>query len=954
MRPSAVAKSGAAENNRGISGHVLTLHRRLYHALNLGCKNRESAKKWHCPDFEIQKLVIRSIDAFLECISSESLQHPLVKDSVDDMAEAIESILESKSQTLTRLAADVSVKMANVLPGSMLQSKVLDLIGPLVDLISAQELQVALSCATALNSILSKLSSRKDIKVLQILKETNAVSLLVCNITRFCVDDKPIEFFLEMASLLSKILWRWPPFRFCACNDSKFLNALDAAKLMSDNSAKVVVLQLYSTLALCRNAADKILESGEALMTMMVACMDCSNALSVRVEAFKLAQCLALSKRGCIQMMSICSEPLVKVVIMTIKTWNSQSEKLATSQMHVVKEACRLAFVTRWAGDHHQYFWKEGVDRVLLDLLLDNYDEIHQMLLEPSENDLAITVQQGIPHRTSQISPTYVVQGESAARAVVMMVYSRSKYIASMSRSILSKLLPSNSKDYLENLVKTLKLGGSKFAIPGNLQIVVSLLSLACHSSLPKYRKLVIKCEGAETLIAFIRWWLKNPVRVKRASLVPHLQDCVTEQICCFSGAEEWEGEDMLLLFSLWVLAELVHHSALKKTYQSEDQIVQELKELCSGSMFSPGSRWYAAYILCFFGVYGFPSKMGKRIGKTLGENENADLRLDLVNQEAVFVHEVILMVRCPSLLPPQKSILAEKSCRGADVQQDLHRKVINSVQISAHVDRQSLLKLLEFVYLGYLHGSDDLVKNLKILSKHCKLEGLLKMLQRRAPNWETPIPRFDLSPALEPANHHFSDILVEASTTELVHWKCNSCSASAPHLHVHKVVLESSSDYLQALFRSGMQESHSQTIKVPVSWDSLKKLVSWFYSDQLPAPNFGCVWDNLDPEEKLEEIQSYLELCWLAEFWLIRYLYEECYDIVFSCLNLSTNLPAKVIQVAADLSQWKLVRVAADRLAPSYHLLRNSGELDALDNNLVEMVRAASVRLSREGSSHQ
>lgn len=138
------------------------------------------------------------------------------------------------------------------------------------------------------------------------------------------------------------------------------------------------------------------------------------------------------------------------------------------------------------------------------------------------------------------------------------------------------------------------------------------------------------------------------------------------------------------------------------------------------------------------------------------------------------------------------------------------------------------------------------------------------------------------------------------------------------------------------------------------MSWDSLKKLVSWFYSDQLPAPNFGCMWDNLDPEEKLEEIQSYLELCWLAEFWFIEHLNEECYEIVVSCLNFSTNLPAKVIQVAADLSQWKLVQVAADRLAPLYHLLRNSGELDALDNNLVEMVRAASVRLSQEGSSHR
>ncbi|XP_073154137.1 BTB/POZ domain-containing protein At1g04390-like [Henckelia pumila] len=988
--------SGKAENNRG-KGRVLSLHRLLHYALKLGCKNRESAEKWHCPDFKIQLLVILSIDAFLECISSDILQHPLVKDSVDAMTEALESILKSKNQRLMRLACDVSTKMANVLRGSDLQSKVLDLIGPLVELLSTQELQVAMSCATALNSILSQLLFTKDNEGLPILKKTKAVSFLVCNITTFRVDDKPIKLFLEVASSLSKILWLWPPLRFCVYNDSKFLNALDSAKHTSESSAKLVVLQLYYALALCCNGADKILESGEALLTMVVDCMDCSNSLGVRLWAFRLARSLALSRRGCIKMMNIYSEPLVKAVIMELKNWKLQSEKLTESEMDVVKEACRLASVTRWAGDHHQYFWKEGVDRVLLDLLLDNYDEIHQMLLESSVNDLAIKVRQGlsanfklslrpyvwdilgglaancsgnfncemhknkfqlkvlvicvclvfinsteIPRRTSQISHPNAIHGESAARAVIMMVCSASKYIASMARSILFELFPSRRKVYLENLLKTLKLRcSSEVAIPSNLQIVVSLMSLACYSSLPKFQRLIIKCEGVQTLIAFIRWWLKDPVRVKRASLVPHLLDGFTTQICCFHCAEEWGGDDMFLLFSLRVLAELVHHSALKKTYQFDDQIVQELKELCSSSMFSPGSRLYAAYILCFFGVYGFPSKMGQRIGKALGENKNADLRLDLVNQEAVCAHKVILMFRCPLLLPP------------VDRQSLLQGEVVNSVQLSVNVNRQLLLKLLEFVYLGYLHANDDLANHLIIFSKCCKQgDHLLKMLHREAPNLETPIPRFDLSPALEPTNHHFSyslclircyneyifsfavirDLLVEAITTELVHWRCNFCFASVPHLHVHRVVLESSSAYLQVLFGSGMQESNSHTIKVPVSWNSLKKLVSWLYSDQLPAPNFGCVWDNLDPEEKLEEIRPYLELCWLADSWQIEYLYEECRKILVFCLQFSTNLPANVIQVVADLPEWNLVRVEVGHLAPLSHLLKTSGWLASSD----------------------
>lgn len=144
---------------------------------------------------------------------------------------------------------------------------------------------------------------------------------------------------------------------------------------------------------------------------------------------------------------------------------------------------------------------------------------------------------------------------------------------------------------------------------------------------------------------------------------------------------------------------------------------------------------------------------------------------------------------------------------------------------------------------------------------------------------------------------------------------------------------------------------SHLQMIKVPTCWESLNKLVSWFYSDRLPIPAFGCVWDNLEAEDKYREIHTYIELCWLAEFWLIEDLHEECYEVVVSCLDSSRDLSTKVIQTAANFSQWSLAQIAANYMAPLYHHLRNSGEFDALDNNLIEMVRAASVRLSQEGS---
>ncbi|XP_057765311.1 BTB/POZ domain-containing protein At1g04390 isoform X2 [Salvia miltiorrhiza] len=869
-----------------------------------------------------------------------------------------------------------------------------------------------MSCAASTNVILSKLSSRQEREAWHLLKEANAVSCIIQNIKQFYIEGKPIEYFQEMSFVLSKILWKCSSFRYSVWNDSEFLDILDAI-IQSENSVIVAVLQLYSSLALCVNGAEKLLKKGEHFLEMVVRCMDSSNTDSVRTEAFKLARCLALSRRGSTKMLKICSESLVKAIISALKSRSSTAEKSAKTQSSFVEEACRLASITFWVGDHHMHFWEAGVDRVLLDLLLEDYPKVHKMQRESSLNDLIIVVQESheanfllsyrpyvwdilgglaancagnINHKVqgnelqlnvliicaclsfansvrtlrqvSQYGLTYMSECESASRAVLMMVYSPCKYIASSARSILHEILKLDDKDYVEYLLNILNAGltGSMFGLPGNLEIVVSLISLASYCSLPTYRERIIKFQGMKTVLAFTLWWLNNPVRVKRAALVSHLRDPFSERSCCVSGVEDWEGEDMLLLFSLWILAELLHHFTDIKVHPPDSQVdfskaklIQELEDVCRNHN-AHGSRWYAAYVLSYFGLYGFPSILGKRIGKSLGVRDHSDRNLVLVNEESVHVHEVILTVRCPSLLPPGAAVPKEKPSNGGSIELDIERNITKAVHLSAHVDQQSLLKLLEYVYSGYLQAEEGLIRKLKVFSRHCKLEPLVQMLSKRNPKWGVPIPSFDLSPALRPGGQYLSDLIFEASSTiQLVNWKCNSCSSLVPHLHVHKVIVESSCDYLRALFQSGMKESHLQVVKVPGSWDSLNKLVSWFYSEHLPVPTFDCLWDSLDPEIKLGEVRTYIELCWLAEFWFIEDLNEECYKVVISCLDSSGYLSTKVIQTAANFSQWRLAQVAADHMAPSYHRLRNSGELDGLDSNLVEMVRAASVRLSQE-----
>lgn len=146
---------------------------------------------------------------------------------------------------------------------------------------------------------------------------------------------------------------------------------------------------------------------------------------------------------------------------------------------------------------------------------------------------------------------------------------------------------------------------------------------------------------------------------------------------------------------------------------------------------------------------------------------------------------------------------------------------------------------------------------------------------------------------------------------------------------------------------------SNSQNIKIPISWNSLVKLVSWLYSYELPKPIFDCLWDNLAVDQRLHELQPYVELCWLAEFWLLEDLHEQCFRVVVSGLETDRYLSVKLIQLAANFSQWKLAEIAATYMAPLYHQLRSCGDLDQLDESFIEMVRAASVQLSQEGINH-
>ena len=145
---------------------------------------------------------------------------------------------------------------------------------------------------------------------------------------------------------------------------------------------------------------------------------------------------------------------------------------------------------------------------------------------------------------------------------------------------------------------------------------------------------------------------------------------------------------------------------------------------------------------------------------------------------------------------------------------------------------------------------------------------------------------------------------------------------------------------------------SFAEVIRVPVGWEALIILVQWFYSGELPRVAADCRWKTLSTEEKLSILKSYAELSSLADFWFLDGVKEESLEVLTSCLNSSTNASLEFIGFAANLGQWELVEAAISSVAHLYPKLRDSGRLEQLDEDVLNMLRIEYVRYSQHCSA--
>uniref|UniRef100_I1Q4J1 BTB domain-containing protein n=1 Tax=Oryza glaberrima TaxID=4538 RepID=I1Q4J1_ORYGL len=863
--------AGGGGGEQLLTDQVLSLRARLHHALALGlAKSDGGPKKWQSTDAGIQSHVLKAASAFLGCLTNEMLRLPPIKESISDILIALEGILQSKNASVLIQATDVSLKLVSSVGNLARQYPVLEIVTCLASQLSASQITIAVSSASTLNCILNTLATARSsihAEIWEALEKTDAVTSVIGALQNYSPDVHPLNYRMEMMSLLRIILWIWPSSRYHVWSNRNLMGKLAEYCVASEMDVVVRVLKLYAALALCGNGA-MVLLNNEDLMAKVGALLGKSNPSIARIEALKFYQILLRSSKGCDLLMAPHYQHIIEG---TINAMSRDDERLLTI------EGCRTALlVLRYAGDHHRLFWSHAIDDVLYKILTGgctsshkanqilchdklfnmvsvNFMDIHSYVWDILGN-LAVhckneylsvrkgqdSALQALIHCVCSLAADAMQKSntmklskdvhEPALRTVLMMLVSPSGYILSEASSKLLHVLPLGD-DCLNILFTSLESNTTRSITASfdNVKIMSNLLSLAGMS------------------INFVCIHCKRNLDVGIVC-----NDC--------------------------------------RDHYSEGLI--RILQNASCQNLSPGLKLYISHILSLFGLCGFPSKLGGKMRRALDDNELADLELLLSNGESLKAHTAIISVRCPKLLPSAKSLGSDGKIT------DEWGRSLYHVRMSDRVDSCGLKKILEYAYTNFVMVDDDNIKPVRTLAKYCHLKSLQEMLQKEQPRWNSDCPRYDLTAALEPVKCSFS---------------------------------------------------FSEVINVPLGWQALDKLVHWFYSGELPKIDPDCRWRNLNSEEQLSQLRPYAELSSLSEFWFLEGVKEESLSVVTSCLSsTSTAASVEFVVFAAQLGQWEMVEAAVGSVAHLYPKLRDSGQLEQLDDDVLNMLRTEYVRRTR------
>ncbi|KAH6556300.1 hypothetical protein KP509_1Z189000 [Ceratopteris richardii] len=548
---------------------------------------------------------------------------------------------------------------------------------------------------------------------------------------------------------------------------------------------------------------------------------------------------------------------------------------------------------------------------------------------------------------------------------MLFLLFSPSQQLANAARQDLEHHLEQHGYGWLPSFVSRLSLLLGLGAISESIMAITILMALCCLSLSADCRKTLLENGVLDILIRAIKYRVLvfNNTSQSDYDTTHYFSRLHDKRFCCYCEDNRWEGKDPILFFLLWAFAIVARGSDILKAQCSsfkervskheEWDVVPDMEIdrcflfLASSLDVSMGVRWWASCCLSCYGAYGFPSRRS-RIWKLFNESGSADIKLHFANGKHMYAHKIILATKCPALLPfsiPRDHASKEQSTRSLSVSEV---NPLSDVQLSARIHEGPLKCLLEFVYKGIVFVEDEFLPEVKLLAKRCGMVAFLHLLQGKAPIWGNDPEILNFTSALGSMGCSFADIFFEDKDSLQV--GCVPDKGDRGHQHAHRVILASHCSYFEGLFRSGMQDSLFKFLKIPLQSEALEQLLKYLYSMVLPRkhyPEAGCMFSLAPRPDQLKYLHNYVELAGLAELWLLEDLKNQCGSVILDFLQKNMHLGPDVMKHASLNQQWWLVEMVTRCIANDYPLMRESGQLDILDDYLVDKIRAAHVRIS-------
>ncbi|KAL2621533.1 hypothetical protein R1flu_001738 [Riccia fluitans] len=562
------------------------------------------------------------------------------------------------------------------------------------------------------------------------------------------------------------------------------------------------------------------------------------------------------------------------------------------------------------------------------------------------------------------------------SKAVLLLLCSPSPAVSARTKVYLEDALSSYGWDWLPSLAKTTALGVSR---TDQLQLLTNLLAVACLSWIEDCRDELLKFGVLESVLGIVRGQTEtmDQVKTERLSAMGASVHSVGSRACCFD-AISWGGNDSVLFAALWALPKLLQCSGwVKKIRESvSDEILEKYNESEGGDFVyimwklagdrsrAAGVRWWSVCSLACFGIFGFPSNMGRDLKRSLDESSLADLIFILNDGTRLPAHGIVLSVRCESLVPakvggssrrlhessPQYSESQQTEGLDAEQSDSALTSIPSEVHVSPRLTYRVFSTLLDYIYAGIVCIPSALVAEIKVVAKRCRLEPLVSLLQGRSPAWGQRSAPCDLEPALGEKGDSLADVLLLAVKSQDGVRREGAASEASDYLRAHRFILSARCQYFQALFRSGMRDSTGKVIEIQASKSSILELLRYLYSGAMTSRGTTCAWMNLELEAQLEYLRSLLELVDLTGQWLLDDLQQSTCALIGTCLKSNILLCPPVMSLAAAGQLWIIVELCTAYMAPAYMELRDSGSLDGLNEDLSEFVREAHVKLHLSG----